>query len=100
MHKTKIKRDNKVIIKGLGKEMIEEMRREEKKPKKVWRRATKQKPKTFPVRQQTRGASSGLYRTEFPKKNPVPVSKSSLSKNGEIENEYNFFILDKQGSAV
>lgn len=79
--------------------MIEEMRREETK-KSVKTCPTKQKPKTFPVRQQTSGASYGLYKIEFPKKNPVSVSKSSLSQNGEIENEYNFHILYKQGLAV
>lgn len=35
-----------------------------------------------------------MYRIEFPKKNPVSVSKSSLSQNEEIENEY------KKGPAV
>lgn len=79
--------------------MIEEMRREETK-KSMKTCPTKQKPKTFPVRQQTSGASYGLYKIEFPKKNPVSVSKSSLSQNGEIENDYNFHILYKQGLAV
>lgn len=81
------KKDNKVKIKGVSKEMIEEMRREETK-KRVKTCPTKRKPKTLPVRQQTCGASYGLYRIEFPKKNPVSVSKSSLSQNGETENEY------------
>lgn len=62
-----------------SKEVIEGMKIEETKQSRVKTWPTKQKPKTLQVRQQTRGASPDLQRTEFPKKNPVSVSKSSLS---------------------
>lgn len=87
MEKEKKRRENKIKIKGLSKEIIEEMRREETK-KSIKTCPTQQKPKTLSVRQQTCGASFGLCRTAFPKKNQVSVSKSSLSQTGEIENEY------------